>query len=199
MANVNRDGGLRLVRANVSQELVTCVHASGDSVRLGKGDPVKTAGSSAQVGGGPYMKTVALCASGDAIYGVVEGFDPLIPTGMNLDLNYVPASTAQYVLVRVANPFDIYAITEDGTLAVADIGQNADITGNGGGTTVTACSTTTGESTVKLDTSTAAASTGTLKTIGYESRPDNTPGSANSSILVQINECESVGSGSNGV
>ncbi len=194
MANVIKEGGLRLKKAAVDQPLMWCLHASGDSVRLGKGDPVKTAGDSGQAySGGPYTKSVALCASGDPIYGVVEG---VVPYGdsQNLDITYCAASTARYVLVRVANNSDVYAITEDGALSTADIGTNANLTGNGGGTTITACNTASGQSTVMLDTSTKQ-TTATLqvKMIGYEDTADNTPGSTNSSILVQLNNVESSG------
>jgi len=199
MANVTKKGGLRLKNAMVDQPLVVHVHASDDSVRLGIGDPVKLAGTSAQIGNGPYSSTVALCASGDAIYGVVQGvLKHHVTSGMNLDVRHCPASTAMYVLVRPANPLDVYAISDDGTLAVTSVGMCADITGNGGGTTVTECDTVTGLSTVLLDTSTAAAGAATLRIIGFEDVADNTPGSANASILVNINECYN-STGVNGV
>lgn len=202
MANVIKLGGLRLKNAAVEQPLRVCLHASGDSVRLGRGDPVKTAGSSGQIGNGPYTKTVALCASGDPIYGVVEGVQKhWVTTGMNLDTTHVPASTAMYVLVRPANHQDIYAITEDGALAVADVGDNANLTGNGGGTTITECNTSNGLSTVMLDTSTAATgATLQVKIIGFEDTADNTPASTNASILVTLNNIEnSGGTGTAGV
>lgn len=201
MANVIKEGGLRLKSSAVDQPVEVCLHASGDSVRLGIGDPVKPSGASGQIGNGKYCQTVALCASGDAIYGVVQGVMPLAvaSSGFNLDRRHCPASTAMYVLVRPCHVSDVYAITEDGTLATASVGTCADITGNGGGTTVTECNTVSGMSTVMLDTSTAAASTGQLKIIGFEDTPDNTPASANASILVRVNETNLVGAGSNGV
>lgn len=202
MANVNRDGGLRLYKSGVDQPAELCLHASGDTVRLGKGDPVKTAGSSGQIGGGPYTKTVALCASGDPIYGVVVGVQQhTVLSSVNLNRTHCPASTAMYVLVRPANHQDVYSITEDGTWAAADIGENANLTGNGGGTTITECDQTTGMSTVKLDTSThATTATLQVKTVGFEPRPDNTPASANASILVRLNNIELSGStGTDGV
>lgn len=202
MPNVIKEGGLRLKTAAVDQSNEVCYHAAADSATLGVGDAVKTyTGGAFQSAGGPYAKSVTRCASGDAIYGVVMGIVPLSvsSSGFNLDRRHCPASTLMQVLVRPANPYDVYAITEDGTLAVADVGYCADITGNGGGTTVTACNTTTGMSTIMLDTSTAAASTGQLKIIGFENTADNTPASANSSVLVRINETEIVGAGSNGV
>lgn len=200
MANSIKEGGLRLRQILVDQPLETCVHASDDSVRLGIGDPVKPAGTSASIAGGKYAQTVALCASGDRIYGVVEGVvRHMVASGMNLDIRHAAASVAVYVLVRPANPYDIYAISNDGTLAVTSVGMAADITGNGGGTTVTECNTTTGMSTVLLDTSSAQAGTGQLKIIGFEDVPDNTAGAANSSVYVRINESSIVGVGADGV
>jgi hypothetical protein len=93
----------------------------------------------------------------------------------------------------------VYAISEDGTTAAADVGQCADLTGNGGGTTITECNSTSGMSTLLLDTSTSAASTGQVKIQGFEDVPDNTPVSANASLYVTINECEDVGAGQNGI
>lgn len=199
MANSIKKGGLRLRKIYVDQDLMTCLHASGDSVKLGVGDPVKTAGDAGQIGQGPYTKTVALCASGDPIYGVVEGVVPY-GSNMNLDIKHCPASTARYVLVRQANHRDVYAISEDGTSASADIGLNYNLTGNGGGTTVTECDTVSGQSTVMLDTSTKnTTATLQVKSIGYEDSPDNSVG-ANASILVQLNNIEnSGGTGTAGV
>lgn len=198
MANTIKEGGLRLVEARVDQPLMTCVHSASE--RLGIGDAVKLAGSSAQVAGGPYTTTVALVAAGDSVFGVVQGVvREAVATGMNLDIRHAASGVATYVLVRPAHSSDVYAITEDGTLAVASVGNCADITGNGGGTTITECNSTTGMSTLMLDTSTAQAGTGTLKILGFEDKPDNTPASANSSILVSINETELTGAGTSGV
>lgn len=196
MANVIKEGGLRLVKVGVEQPLEVCLHASGDSATLGIGDAVKSAGSSGPaLVGGPYCKTVTRVASGDAIYGVVQGvLRHFVGSGMNLDARHAPASTAMYVLVRKANHADIFAITEDGTLAVTDSNLNANLTGNGGGTTITACNTTTGMSTMMLDTSTAATTaTLQLKIHGFEDTADNTPVSANSSVLVSLNNIENAG------
>src|ERR1044071_4761457 len=129
MANVNKDGGLRIYKQMVDQPLEWCVIPSTDSTIVGRGDAVKTAGSSAQIGSGPYVKTVARVAAGDAIYGVVEGVAQqyIEGTGMSLDRTHRPASTSMYVLVRPANHQDLYAICEDGTYAVADVGENANL------------------------------------------------------------------------
>lgn len=202
MANVIKQGGLRLINAGVEQPLMWCVHASGDSVILGVGDAVKTAGDSAQIGNGPYTKTVTRVASGDPIYGVVESVFPLFSSGsQNLSIRHCPASTGMYVLVRPAHHSDVYTITEDGTMGTTNIGDNANLTGNGGGTTITDCNTSTGMSTMMLDSSTAATTaTLQLKTVGYLDSADNTPSSANSQVLVQLNNIEnSGGTGTAGV
>lgn len=191
MANKIKEGGLRLVEARVDQPLQVCLHSASE--RLGIGDPVKTAGDSGQVTGvpGPYTKTVALCASGDAIYGVCVGvLREAVASSMNLDIRHAASGVSTYVLVRPAAIGDVYAITEDGTNATTTVGQAADITGNGGSTTVTQCNSVSGMSTVMLDSSTTQAGTGQLKIIGYEDTVDNTPGAVNSSILVLINEAE---------
>jgi hypothetical protein len=198
MANSIKEGGLRLVEARVDQSLTTCLHTASE--RLGIGDAVKTGGSSGQISNGPYTKTVALITSGAPIYGVVQGvLREFVASGMNLDIRHAASAVSTYVLVRRANPFDVYAISEDGTTAAADVGQCADLTGNGGGTTITECNSTTGMSTLMLDTSTSAASTGQLKIQGFEDVPNNTPVSVNASLLVTINECEDVGAGQNGI
>lgn len=198
MANVTKLGGLRLKNSYVDADLMVCEHHASE--RLGRGDPVKTAGGAAQVTGvpGPYCKSVAQCASGDPIFGVCEGvLMHWVSSNMNLDISYAQSGVSTYVLVRRANYSDVYAISDDsvgGAYATANIGHNANLTGNGGGTTITQCDTNTGLSTVLLDTSTAA-TTATLqvKTVGFEDTVDNTPGSVNASILVQLNNIENGG------
>jgi len=195
MANVIKLGGLRLKTAAVDQPLMVCLHNAAE--RLGIGDPVKSAGDSGQVTGvpGPYTKTVALIASGDPIFGVVEGvLNEMVASSMNLDIRYAASAVSTYVLVRPANFQDQYAISNDGTLATASVGLNANLTGNGGGTTITQCDTKSGQSTLLLDTSTAA-TTATLqvKIQAFEDTCDNDPASANASVLVTLNNIENAG------
>lgn len=195
MANVIKEGGLRLKEARVDQQLMVCLHTASE--RLGRGDPVKTAGTSGQVTGvpGPYTKTVALCASGDAIFGVVEGvLSQMVASSMNLDITHAASGVSTYVLVRVAQPNDVYAITEDGAIAVTSVGLNANLTGNGGGTTVTECNSRTGMSTVMVDSSVCNTNIEyQVKILGYEDTADNTPASTNSSLLVSLNFTELAG------
>lgn len=193
MANAIKEGGLRLVEARVDQPLRTCIHTAAE--RLGIGDPVKTGGSSATLAGGPYTKDVALCASGDPIYGVCEGvLREFVATGMNLDIRHAASGVSTYVLIRPANHQDVYAITSDGTTAATDIGLNANFTGNAGGTTVSQCNATSGMSTVQLDASTAqTTATLSLKMIGFEDTADNTAAALNASVLVTLNNIENSG------
>jgi hypothetical protein len=206
MANTaSGNGGLRLTKCYVDAPLEDCVHASGDTVALGIGDPVKTAGSAASVGNGPVRKTVARCASGDAIYGVVQAcYQHRVASGMNLNRRHCPASTAMYIGVRPANNRDEYAIAcdnEGATLAVGDVGLNANLTGSGGGTTITDCDSTTGMSTVYLDTSTKdTTATLQVKIVGFETTATNVPGTDTQYAVVTINNCEqSGGTGTAGV
>jgi hypothetical protein len=196
MANVIRNGGLRMYQQKVDQDLELCVIPSSDSTILGRGDAVKTAGSASSIGSGPVVRTVSRISAGDAIYGVVEGFlEHFIEgTGMSLDRTHRPASTAMYAMVRPANNMDVYSITADGTQALNDVGLNANITGNGGGTTITDADTVSGLSTMELDTSTInTTATLQLKIIGFEDRADNAPTSANAAVLVTVNNAERSG------
>ncbi len=203
MANVVKKGGLRLYRQRQPQELELCIIPSSDTTIVGRGDAMKTAGSSTSLGSGPTVKTVARVSAGDAIYGVVEGVLEhwIEGTGMSLDRTHRPASTTMYVMVRPANNVDQYVICEDGTTALADIGENANLTGNGGGTTITDADTVTGLSTMMLDTSThATTATLQVKMIGFADAADNTPASANADIVVTLNNVElSGGTGTAGV
>ena len=66
MANVGF--GFQIHKADaMPQEIVTCVKLVGDSVRLGKGDPVKLATGSLSLNGGPVVQAVARAASGDRL------------------------------------------------------------------------------------------------------------------------------------
>jgi len=196
-------GGLRLKDAQVVQPLQTCLHASTDSNPIGIGDPVTLAGGSGQIANGSYAPTVAVVQSNSTpLYGVCEGvLREFVTTGMNLDSRYAPASTAMYVLVRKANTEDVYAISEDavgGAMPVTKVGDNASLIGTG--SAFTTCDTITGQSTLMLQSSSVTTTdTLQLKVIGFEDRPDNTPGVANASILVQLNLIQTSGPGGTAV
>lgn len=200
MANRNAPRGLQLYSADTHPQAVElCVVPSGLASPVGKGDAVKTGGTSAAVGRGPNVKTVTRISAGDAIYGVIVGVaeHEALAADFSLDRTHRPASTNMYVYVRPANHHDVYCIQADdegATLAAVDVGLNANITGNGGGTTITDCSTTTGMSTMVLDTSTkATTATLQLKIIGFLDSPDNVIGETNPKVLVRINNAELAG------
>lgn len=193
--------GLKLHKASTApQALETCFIPATDSVIYGKGDVVKTAGSSGAIGNGPNVKTVARISAGDAMYGVIEGFDEVnvASSSFSLDRTHRPASVAMYAHVRVLNNVDeytIYADDEGATLAVTDVGLNANITGNGGSTTITNANTTNGMSTMMLDTSTKdTTATLQLKIVGFYNDPNLSVGSTNQKVVVRANNCETSGS-----
>lgn len=188
MANVDAAFGLHLVEDNSQTPLEICFIPSSDATAVFIGDPVKTAGSSGSIVGGPKKKTVAQCAATNPIYGVVQGFLPHWgATGVDLSKRHRPASTAMYCLVKPANHQDVYRIQCDddsATLADADIGLNADFI-------VAAGNAITGMSGVELDTSTkATTATLSLKILGYDDRPSNQAGVANQDVLVRLNNIE---------
>lgn len=92
---------------------------------------------------------------------------------------YSPASTAAVVGVCV-DPFALYAIQTDGTLALTDIGNNGEIVATNG-------STTTGRSAHELS-STMAGATAQLRVVGLSPVEGNDVSTANSEWLVMINE-----------
>lgn len=157
-------------------------HDSGDGVRLGLGDPVKSAGGSDTSGVYP---NVVRAAAGETILGVVVGFGTL-PTGIlgmaqavlydpdSLTKCYGVASTSYYVAV-VDDPNVVFEIQEDsdgGALAAANVGQNIDIL-------AADCSTSTGLSQFQLDSSSlvaASATTGTFRLLNKVDRMDNAIG-----------------------
>lgn len=182
MANVSRVFGLRPVKhLNGSpyngQFNVYYVPAS-DGTAMGAGDLVKLAGSASADG----YATVAQSAAGNPSIGVVVGF-VVDYTNLNTPSAYRAASTARYVLVS-DSPDVVYEVQEDavgGALAVTSVGLNADAV-------VAAASSTTGQSGMQLDSSTAATTaTLQLKILGFVNRVDNEIGSANAKMWVTIN------------
>lgn len=168
-------------------------HEASDAAALFVGDPVKLSGNASAVG----VPTVAKATQGGPVLGVVVGvinakLDPVtgsMTTGsISLDTpQYVPASTAQLVLVADAPDliYEVEAVTGANAAyayLLADTGLNADLA------TVTG-STTTGNSAAALDMSTKA-TTATLqfKILGPVIRPDNEPTGNSTKVLVKINQ-----------
>lgn len=158
---------------------------AADGTALFLGDAVKTYGTADSTTG---LSTVIQAAAGDAIRGVVVGFEPvegITIANTNLSRTYRPASTKMVVLVN-DDPYTIFEIQEDAvgaTTALVDVGENADITVGSG-------DTATGLSGMELDSSTHTSATAQLRILGFARREDNVVASANAKLLVMINEHE---------
>lgn len=179
--------------------------AASDGTALFVGDPVKLAADANAQG----IQLVTKATAGAAVLGVVVGvintkLDPVGGTmsGGSIALDtpvYRPASTAQYVLVCDAPDviYEVEAVTGSNasySFAVADVGQNADLS-------TVAGSTVTGTSAAALDMATKN-TTATLqwKILGVVQRPDNEITGANTKVLVKINNAQlSAGTGTAGI
>lgn len=188
MANVDGKYGLALHEDNSQSNLMTCVIPSGNATATFIGDAVKLADLDAiRIDGGPYAPAVIQVAATDPIFGVIMGFNQVIPSGMDLGRRHRPASTSMYCFVKPAHPLDVYRIQADDdteTLAVSDIGCNADlIVGTG--------STITGLSGMELDSNTTAATAGLqVRVVGFVDTPSNQVGVSKQDVLVTINQSQ---------
>lgn len=157
--------------------LMRCFIPATDSAAVAPGCAVKLAGS-ADADGNP---TVARVAAGDAIFGVVVGFEE---SPNFLEQTHRTASTARYAFVYT-DPDALYVIQEDavgGALAAVDVGLNADLI-------VGTVDTVSGVSGMMLDSNTKNA-TGQLKIVGLAQGYDegNAFGATYAKFLVKINE-----------
>jgi hypothetical protein len=182
MANANAPSGLIPVRSVNSQHVSggprLYSHASGDSVQIMKGDPVKLAGT-AQTINGITTPDVVRAATGDVICGVCVG---ILPT-TNASLIYGAASTA-YNLFVDDDPNSLFEIQDVSTgtpLTAADVGLNCDFV-------VAAGSTALGTSGVTLNNATeATTNTLDLKLVDVVNRADLDNTSSPLRFLVRIN------------
>lgn len=188
MANVDGAYGFALHEDNSQSNLMICVIPSGDNTATFVGDAVKLADLDAiKIDGGPYAPAVIQAAATDPIYGIVMGFNQVIPSGMDLGRRHRPASTSMYCYVKPAHPLDVWRIQADDvteTLAASDIGCNADIVVGSG-------DTLTGMSAMELDSNTTAATAGLqVRVVGFVDKPSNEVGVANQDVLVTINQSQ---------
>ena len=125
-------------------------------------------------------------ATHTAAVGVFNGCQYIDPTtGKPTWKNYYPGSvniTAGKIIADVIDdPAQLFLIQADEDIVQADIGKNADVVGTGG-------STTTGVSTMELDSSTIANTAAlNLKIVGMYDVPGNALGT-NAVVVVKINE-----------
>jgi len=126
-------------------------------------------------------------ATHTAAVGVFNGCNYVDPTsGKPTWKNYYPGSvniTAGKITADVLDdPQQLFLIQADEDIVQADIGKNADVIGTGG-------STTTGLSTMELDSSSVANTAAlNLKIVGIYNVPSNTIAIANTVAVVKINE-----------
>ena len=183
MANANAPTGLRPIRylsgAPYNGAANRYSIPSTDNTAVYIGGLVKPAGSADAAG---VMTVTGDVSTGNAVIGVVVGVEPVTSNSTI----YREASVDRYVWVA-DDPNLVFVAQEDavgGALAVTAIGNAADLI------SFTSGSTTTGRSSMQVDTSTATASgdaTEDVLIVGFLQRPDNEVGVANAKVLVRLN------------
>lgn len=180
MANVDKAFGLRPqgnLSATGAQKQYGYLIADNQSGAIYQGDLV-TLYDGYVVKFAPGTHTAAL--------GVFNGCNYIDPsTGKPTWKNFYPGSvniTAGTIQADVIDdPNQLFTIQVDESVSQADIGKNADVVGTGG-------SSTTGQSTMELDSSTIANTAAlNLKIVGLFDVPGNTFGT-NAVVVVKINE-----------
>ncbi|CAB4155030.1 hypothetical protein UFOVP652_63 [uncultured Caudovirales phage] len=180
MANIDKAFGLRPMgnlSATGAQKQYGYEIADNQAGTIFQGDLVALSGG--------YI-TRFLPATHTAAVGVFNGCNYIDPTtGKPTWKNYYPGSvniTAGKITADVIDdPSQLFLIQCDAGFVAADVGKNADVVGTGG-------STTTGVSTMELNSGTLANSAAlNLKTVGLYNVPSNEFGSF-AVVVVKINE-----------
>lgn len=133
--------------------------------------------------------TLQAAAIGDRFIGSFQGVEFTDTDGRRRVSNKWTASTSATEIVAYAtlDPSIVFEIQANGSIAVSDIGSQADYT------TITAGSTTTGLSAVMLDTATLTNSgNASLRIIGIAPGPDNAAGDSFTVVQVQVSEHQNV-------
>ena len=179
MANVDRPNGFRPVghlSGGGYTGRVRKYYSVNDALFLG--DLVEKEATGTASGSGGYAGVDRMdTGTGDILVGCVVGWE-INPDSLNAMHHAASATLAVYIN---DDPMTIYEGQCDGTLAVTDIGLNADVTLGAG-------STTTGASGMEIAASGAATTIATpLKIMGLVEREDNDVASANANWLVMLN------------
>lgn len=133
--------------------------------------------------------TLQAAAIGDRFIGSFQGVEFTDSDGRRRVSNKWTASTVASEIVAYAtlDPSVVFEIQANGSVAVSDIGSQADVT------TITAGSTTTGLSAVMLDTATLTNSgNAMLRIINIAPGPDNAAGDSFTVVQVQVAEHQNV-------
>jgi hypothetical protein len=180
MANIDKAFGLRAIgnlSATGAQKQYGYEIADSQAGTIFQGDLVALSGG---------FITRFLPATHTAAVGVFNGCNYIDPTtGKPTFKNYYPGSvniTAGKIIADVIDdPNQLFLVQCDEGFVAADVGKNADVVGTGG-------STTSGISTMELDSSTLANSAAlNLKVVGLYNDVNNEFGT-NAVVVVKINE-----------
>ena len=179
MANVDRPNGFRPVghlSGGAFTGRVRKYYSINDNLFLGDLVEKEATGTASGSGGYPGVDRMD-SGTADILVGCVVGWE-INPDSLNAMHHAASATLAVYIN---DDPMTIYEGQCDGTLAVTDIGLNADVTLGAG-------STTTGASGMEIAASGAATTIATpLKIMGLVEREDNDVSSANANWLVMLN------------
>jgi hypothetical protein len=180
MANIDKASGLRAIgnlSATGAQKQYGYEIADNQGGTIFQGDLVALAGG--------YI-TRFLPATHTAAVGVFNGCNYIDPTtGKPTWKNYYPGSvnitSGKIIADVIDDPAQLFLVQCDAGFVAADVGKNADVIGTGG-------STTTGVSTMELNSATLATTAAlNLKTVGLYNVPGNEFGSF-AVVVVKINE-----------
>ena len=180
MANIDKASGLRPIgnlSATGAQKQYGYEIADNQAGTIFQGDLVALSAG---------FITKFLPATHTAAVGVFNGCNYIDPTtGKPTWKNYYPGSvnitSGKIIADVIDDPSQLFLIQCDAGFVAADVGKNADVIGTGG-------STTTGVSTMELNSSTLATSAAlNLKTVGLYNVPGNEYGSF-AVVVVKINE-----------
>tara|TARA_Y100001963_G_scaffold128395_1_gene182627 strand:- start:37 stop:615 length:579 start_codon:yes stop_codon:yes gene_type:complete len=179
MANIDRPSGFRPVghlSGGGFTGRVRKYYSVNDNLFLGDLVEKEATGTASGSGGYPGVDRMD-SGTADILVGCVVGWE-INPDSLNAMHHAASSTLAVYIN---DDPMTIYEGQCDGTLAVTDIGLNADVTIGSG-------STTTGASNMEIAASGAAATQATpLKIMGLVEREDNDVASANANWLVMLN------------
>ena len=180
MANIDKASGLRPIgnlSATGAQKQYGYEIADNQAGTIFQGDLVALSAG---------FITKFLPATHTAAVGVFNGCNYIDPTtGKPTWKNYYPGSvnitSGKIIADVIDDPSQLFLIQCDAGFVAADVGKNADVIGTGG-------STTTGVSTMELNSSTLATTAAlNLKTVGLYNVPGNEYGSF-AVVVVKINE-----------
>jgi hypothetical protein len=177
---LNLIGGQSFTGGSIRDYVMT----TNSATAIFKGDIVQLGASTA---GQPTAMTTTPTTSTQGLVGVAVGVsyvDPVLK--YQVFANFLPANaiSAGYtnVAIRVVeDPDQLYQVQADGSVGLGAIGKNAELTNFGG-------STTTGNSTIALESTTPAnTSTFAVRIVDLVNGPFSTPGDAKTDCIVKFN------------